>query len=193
MLTQKSVKLSNYTVYPFEIPSINLDFNIGKNEVIVQSSMLIEPKGKESSKLILKGNKIKLLSISIDGRELDSKEYILSDYELVVNTPPKYEFELKIRSKIDPFNNTSLEGLYVSSGMLTTQCEAEGFRSICYHPDRPDVLSRYTVRIEADIELYPILLSNGNKKNSGKLKNNNRRHEIIWEDPFRLYPNCILT
>ena len=184
MLTQKSIKLSNYTVYPFEIPSINLDFNIGKNEVIVQSSMLIEPKGKESSKLILKGNKIKLLSISIDGRELDPKEYILSDYELVVNTPPKYEFELKIRSKIDPFNNTSLEGLYVSSGMLTTQCEAEGFRSICYHPDRPDVLSKYIVRIEADENEYPILLSNGNKKYSGKLYNSKHRHEIIWEDPF---------
>ena len=68
------------------------------------------------------------------------------------------------------FRNTSLEGLYLSSGMLTTQCEAEGFRRICFHPDRPDVLSRYTVRIEADRTLYPILLSNGNEKYSGNLK-----------------------
>jgi aminopeptidase N len=115
---------------------------------------------------------------------LKSEEYSIYDKELIIYTPPVSEFELKIRSQIDPFRNTSLEGLYLSSDMLTTQCEAEGFRSISYHPDRPDVLSKYTVRLEADRNLYPILLSNGNKKYSGNIKDNNQRHEIIWEDPF---------
>ena len=184
MLKQKSIKLSDYIVYPFEIPSINLDFNIVKDYVIVKASMVIKPRLKDYSRLILKGNQIKLLSISIDGRELESEEYIISDNELVIDSFPQSEFVLKIKSRIDPFSNTSLEGLYLSSGILTTQCEAEGFRSICYHPDRPDVLSRYTVRIEADKLSYPILLSNGNKKYSGNLKNNIHRHEIIWEDPF---------
>ena len=183
MSTQKSVKLSEYIIYPFEIPFINLDFNIDSDHVVVQSLMVIKPISKDSSKLILKGNKIKLLSILIDGRRLGSKEYNLSDNELIINTPKKSEFELEIKSQIDPYNNTSLEGLYLSSGMLTTQCEAEGFRRICFHPDRPDVLSKYRVRIEADRTTYPILLSNGNKKYSGNLNNNNR-HEIIWEDPF---------
>ena len=152
--------------------------------VVVQSSMIIKPKKKESSKLVLKGNQIKLLSISINGKELKLPEYSISDKGLIIHSPPVSEFELKIRSQIDPFRNTSLEGLYLSSGMLTTQCEAEGFRRICFHPDRPDVLSRYTVRLEADRNLYPILLSNGNEKYSGDLNNNNLRHEIIWEDPF---------
>ncbi len=184
MSTQKSIKLSDYVEYPFLIPSIYLDFDIGTDYVVVQSSMIIKPKKKESSRLILKGNQIKLLSISINGKELNLCEYSISDQDLIVNRPPVTEFELKIISQIDPFRNTSLEGLYLSSGMLTTQCEAEGFRRISYHPDRPDILSRYTVRLEADITLYPILLSNGNKKYSGYLKNNNLRHEIIWEDPF---------
>ncbi len=184
MSTQNSIKLSDYKAYPFLIPSINLDFNIGDDDVVVQASMIIKPKAIESSKLILKGNKNKLLSISIDGKELDSEEYIFTDNDLVIYTSKKSEFELNILSKIDPFSNTSLEGLYLSSGMLTTQCEAEGFRRICYHPDRPDVLSKYTVRIEADRFKYPILLSNGNKKYSGNLENNNNRNEIIWEDPF---------
>jgi len=183
MSTQKSVKLSEYIIYPFEIPFINLDFNIDIDHVVVQSLMVIKPISKDSSKLILKGNKIKLLSILIDGIRLGSKEYNLSDNELIINTPKKSEFELEIKSQIDPYNNTSLEGLYLSSGMLTTQCEAEGFRRICFHPDRPDVLSKYRVRIEADRTTYPILLSNGNKKYSGNFNNNNR-HEIIWEDPF---------
>ncbi len=184
MSTQKSVKLSDYVEYPYLIPSIYLDFDIGSDCVVVKSSMTIKPKLKESSNLILQGNQVKLLSISINGKELKPKEYSISDKSLLVYSPPLSEFELKIRSQIDPFRNTSLEGLYLSSGMLTTQCEAEGFRSICYHPDRPDILSRYTVRLEADKDLYPILLSNGNEKYSGDLKNNYRRHEIIWEDPF---------
>ncbi len=182
MPTTKSIKLSDYIEYPFLIKSIDLDFNIGKDFVVVKSSMIIEPKSKISSKLILQGNQIKLLSILINGNELKSEEYNISNQELVIYATPASEFELKIKSEIDPFNNTSLEGLYLSSGLLTTQCEAEGFRRICYHPDRPDVLSKYKVRIEADKKQYPVLLSNGNKKYSGNLNNN--RHEIVWEDPF---------
>ena len=179
-----STKLSDYVPYPFLIPNISIDFNIGKNEVVVLTSMIIEPKTKDTSKLVLKGNCINLLSISINDRELELDEFNLSDHDLIISTTPSSRFILKIKSKIDPFKNTSLEGLYLSSGMLTTQCEAEGFRRISYHPDRPDVLSKYSVRIEAERSLYPVLLSNGNEKYSGRLVNNDDRHEIIWEDPF---------
>jgi len=184
MLNNKPIKLSDYIEYPFLIPSIYLDFNIAKDYVVVKSLMKVIPKLNKSSRIVLQCNQIKLLSISINGTELTSKEYIFSDNKLVINSTESSEFELKIESQIDPFNNTSLEGLYLSSGMLTTQCEAEGFRRICFHPDRPDVLSKYTVRIEADRILYPTLLSNGNKKYSGNLKSNNDRHEVVWEDPF---------
>ncbi len=179
-----SKKLSDYIPYPFLIPNISIDFNIRKNEVIVITSMIIEPKIQDSSKLVLKGSNINLESISINDIELDLDEFSLSDDELVISTTPSSIFKLNIKSKIDPFTNTSLEGLYLSSGMLTTQCEAEGFRRISYHPDRPDVLSKYSVRIEAERSLYPVLLSNGNRKYSAKLNDNEGRHEIIWEDPF---------
>ena len=72
--------------------------------------------------------------------------------------------------------------MYESNGIITTQCEAEGFRRISYHSDRPDILSKYTVRIEADKNDYPVLLSNGNVVKENNLTNN--RHEIIWEDPY---------
>ncbi|WP_269606265.1 aminopeptidase N [Prochlorococcus marinus] len=177
-------KLSEYIPYPFLIPKVNIDFNIGEDKVFVQTSMFIKSKSEESSKLILKGYEIELISVSIDGKELGSEKYNYSENFLVINKTPISEFVLNIKSTIDPFNNTSLEGLYLSSGMLATQCEAEGFRRICFHPDRPDVLSKYTVRIESDSNLYPILLSNGNKKYAGRLKTNFDRHEVIWEDPF---------
>ncbi len=184
MLTREPIKLSDYSAYPFWIPSINLDFNICEDYVVIKSLMIIKSKSEEPSELILKGNQIKLVSILINGTELKSEEYIVSENQLVIYDPPLSEFQLEIEAHIDPFNNTSLEGLYLSSGMLTTQCEAEGFRKICYHPDRPDVLSKYTVRIEADRLLYPILLSNGNKKYLARLNGNEKRHEVIWEDPF---------
>ncbi|HEX8415905.1 MAG TPA: aminopeptidase N, partial [Sphingomicrobium sp.] len=84
--------------------------------------------------------------------------------------------------EVDPAANTKLMGLYASSGMLCTQCEAEGFRRITFFPDRPDVLSRFRVRMEGDAALYPILLSNGNRIAAGESQGG--RHWAEWEDPF---------
>ena len=75
--------------------------------------------------------------------------------------PPR-NFTLKIITKVNPTANTALSGLYRSGGNYCTQCEAQGFRRITYFPDRPDVLTVYTVRLEADKTDAPVLLSNGN-------------------------------
>jgi aminopeptidase N len=83
---------------------------------------------------------------------------------------------------ISPVANTKLTGLYASNGMLCTQCEAEGFRRITFFPDRPDVLSKYRVRMEGDAAAFPILLSNGNRVAEGKGAEG--RHWAEWEDPF---------
>ncbi len=92
------------------------------------------------------------------------------------------EGELSIRTRIQPQDNTTLEGLYKSNELFCTQCEAEGFRHITYFLDRPDVLSRYTTTIEGDQQTYPTLLSNGNPIDSGSLSDG--RHYVTWEDPF---------
>ncbi|WCL53020.1 aminopeptidase N [Gimibacter soli] len=89
---------------------------------------------------------------------------------------------LEIVTRIKPQDNTKLEGLYRSGGMFCTQCEAEGFRQITAFPDRPDVMARYAVRIEADKASCPVLLSNGNPVASGGLGEG--RHFAEWEDPF---------
>ncbi len=184
MQSLKSIKLSDYSPYPFSIPIIKIDFNIGKDQVFVEAIMSVEPKSDKNTQLLLEGSDIKLDSIFINGKILDDQEYDLLGSKLIILDPPSTGFQLKIISRINPYDNTSLEGLYLSSDMLTTQCEAEGFRRICFHPDRPDVLSKYTVRIEADYLSYPILLSNGNRIRSGKVKHNTERHEVFWEDPF---------
>ncbi len=62
---------------------------------------------------------------------------------------------LSCETRIRPQDNTSLEGLYKSHSMFCTQCEAEGFRKITYYLDRPDVMSVFTVTIEADASALP--------------------------------------
>ncbi|HRO68100.1 MAG TPA: aminopeptidase N, partial [Pseudobdellovibrionaceae bacterium] len=90
---------------------------------------------------------------------------------------------LEITTKLQPQLNTSLEGLYRSNDCFVTQCEAQSFRHITYFLDRPDVMTRYTVRIEADKKKYPVLLSNGDRVNVRDLGNG--RHEANWKDPHK--------
>ena len=178
------VKLTDYKPFPFSIPKIFIDLSIHENHVQVISTMEILKKSKTSTSLILNGIDIEIDNIFINECILSSEFYEYKHNKLTINNIIYEKFELKITSFINPFKNTSLEGLYLSGSVLTTQCEAEGFRRITFHPDRPDVLSKYTVRIESDIKKYPILLANGNRLSSRKISEEKHRHEVFWEDPF---------
>ncbi len=178
------ILLTDYSPYPFRIPSIELDFVVEDKYVNISSSMQVEPVSDTPVPLMLKGVDLELKAIALNDSPLPTDAYSLTTTELILHQPPAHPFELKISCQINPFSNTSLEGLYTSEHMLTSQCEAEGFRRICFHPDRPDVLSRYLVRIEADRALYPVLLSNGNLITTSPLVKDPLRHQAIWEDPY---------
>ena len=115
------------------------------------------------------------MSITVDG---EVPRYELKPQGLTIYSVPDH-FKLKIHTRMKPQENTSLEGLYLSNGVFCTQCEPQGFRKITYLLDRPDVMSQYKVRIEADQKKYPMLLSNGNRISARVLENG--RHEVIWE------------
>lgn len=102
--------------------------------------------------------------------------------DLIVDLGDRTHAVVEVDTAIDPAANTQLMGLYASNGMLCTQCEAEGFRRITFHPDRPDVLSRYKVRMTGDKTAFPILLSNGNCIAKGE--GDDGRHWALWEDPW---------
>jgi aminopeptidase N len=130
---------------------------------------------------VLDGRKLELVSIALDGRLLGVDDYNVDTEHLTV---PGVERQavLEIVTRIDPAANTSLDGLYRSSGSFCTQCEPEGFRKITYYLDRPDVMAPMTVRVAADKAQYPVLLSNGNPTESGDLPDG--RHFAVWDDPF---------
>ena len=131
--------------------------------------------------LILDGEQQREVRVELDGRPLAPDRMALGERTLTVRDPPA-SGTLTVRSLLAPEGNVALEGLYMSSGVFCTQCEPEGFRRITYFPDRPDVLSRYTVTITADRAKYPVLLSNGNLVAEGALEGG--RHFATWHDPF---------
>jgi len=175
--------LKDYQEPDFNIVHIDLYINLHETHTIVRSILTIEraSNSEDSKNLTLDGQDLELLSISMDGDELSPDDYDVNDEQLIVYNVP-VDFTLNITNKIFPHNNTSLSGLYISNNIFCTQCEAEGFRKITYFLDRPDVMCHYTCTIEADMEKYPVLLSNGNLIQSSTYDNG--RHWVTWEDPF---------
>ncbi|MFT7387558.1 MAG: aminopeptidase N [Candidatus Endobugula sp.] len=179
-----AIYLSDYEVPNFLIEKTDLIFSLEESTTTVTSTLLIK-KNSDSKKahcpLVLHGEDLVLQSIAIDGRELSEDEYQLDDESLTLTIAD--QCIITCVTVIKPEQNTALEGLYKSSGMYCTQCEAEGFRKITYYLDRPDVMSVFSTKIIADKTKYPLLLSNGNLVNQGELDNN--RHWIQWYDPFK--------
>ncbi|XP_044486080.1 puromycin-sensitive aminopeptidase-like isoform X1 [Mangifera indica] len=184
MDTPKEVFLKDYKMPDYYFDTVDLKFSLGEEKTVVNSKITVFPRVEGSSyPLVLDGVDLKLASVKINGTELKEGEYQLDSRHLTLPLPPSGTFTLEIVTEIYPQKNTSLEGLFKSSGNFCTQCEAEGFRKITFYQDRPDVMAKYTCRIEADKSLYPVLLSNGNLAEHGDLEGG--RHYALWEDPFK--------
>jgi aminopeptidase N len=174
----------DYQAPTFIIQDIDLTFDLSPDKTIVRNVMTVErTTAKSTDELVLDGSELTLISIQVDGEELtEVVDYRIKDETLTLFALPVC-CELTIVTQINPKANTALEGLYFASDAFCTQCEAEGFRRITYYLDRPDVLSIFTVTINADKTLYPFLLSNGNTIAQGDLADN--KHFITWHDPFK--------
>ncbi|KAL5981435.1 hypothetical protein ACLOJK_015496 [Asimina triloba] len=184
METPKEIFLKDYKKPDYLFDSVDLKFSLGEEKTNVYSRITVFPRVEGiSSPLVLDGEDLKLLSIKVNGTELKKDNFDLDVHYLTLRSPPVGPFTMEIVTEIYPHNNTSLEGLYKSSGNFCTQCEAEGFRKITFYQDRPDVMAKYTCWIEADKALYPVLLSNGNLTEQGDLEDG--KHFALWEDPFK--------
>ena len=178
--TPQPIRLSDYRPPAFLIDEVHLAFDLAANATRVRARLTVRRNGEHSEPLVLNGERLKPISVAVDGRVLAEAERTFDDEFLTVPGVPD-AFVLETEVEIDPEANKALDGLYMSGGRFCTQCEAEGFRKITWYPDRPDVLSRFTVRIEAD-NSFQRLLSNGNLMQSGDLPGG--RHFAVWNDPF---------
>ncbi|QIM49930.1 aminopeptidase N [Pusillimonas sp. DMV24BSW_D] len=180
--TAPTIYRHDYQPYAYRVKSTQLCFELDENATTVVSTLDIERTGTSPVPLILNGEHLELINIEVNGSPLSENDYQL-DTETLTLFPESTSFSLQITNRCKPIDNSSLMGLYVSGKSLFTQCEAEGFRRITWFPDRPDVMSRFTVTLRADAKRYPMLLSNGNLISQTDLANG--RHEAVWEDPHR--------
>ncbi len=182
-VSAKAIYRKDYTAFPWKIERVELRFSIGDSFTRVCTSMQLKSKtrGSGNQHLELDGKDLDLRSISIDGTKLGESSYEISGERMRISDLPE-RCVLDTEVHIKPAENTALEGLYKAGDFLLTQCEAEGFRKITWFPDRPDVMTCYSVQIEADAAIYPVLLSNGNAVDSGTSEGG--RHWVRWEDPY---------
>ena len=180
-----TIHLKDYKPAPYVPGDLFLNFSLEPRATRVTSRLEFSanPAAKEkNAALVLAGERIKLISVKLDGKALAPSDYALTDSDLTISKVPAAPFTLEIETECDPVGNTELSGLYQSNGVFCTQCEAEGFRRITYFYDRPDVMTRYTVRVEANKASCPILLSNGNFQEGGDIAGTDR-HFAVWHDP----------
>lgn len=174
----------DYRAPNHRINSTDLTFTLNPSRTKVVSRLHFESwdaSNRENLPLELDGEDLELEHVLLNGEKLGSHQYTQTATSLSIHQPG-HAGVLEITVYVQPDQNTRLEGLYVSNGNFFTQCEAQGFRRITYFPDRPDVLSRFTVTLVADEETHPVSLSNGNLIEEKKLAEG--KHQTRWEDPF---------
>jgi len=185
---QTPTRLADYRPPDWLVDDVHLVFDLAAAVTLVRARIRFRRNparaAEGSADLRLEGRKLTLRCAALDGQPLAGSDLALDREGLTVPARllPGERFLWECDTEIDPSANTELEGLYISKGMFCTQCEAEGFRKITYYPDRPDVMAPFTVRIEADVEACPVLLSNGNPGERGALPGG--RHFAEWYDPW---------
>ncbi|MGM0702416.1 MAG: aminopeptidase N [Pseudomonadota bacterium] len=183
MSEPKPTYLSDYRPPAYRVTHVELSFDLDPAATRVKARLHVErhPQREAGEPLVLDGEQLALEAIAIDGQPLGEDEYAVDDHGLTVHRVPE-RFQLDTEVTIAPQENTALEGLYQSSGMYCTQCEAEGFRRITFYPDRSDVMATFSTTVIGDGEREPVLLSNGNPVERGTLPGG--RHFVTWDDPF---------
>jgi aminopeptidase N len=178
MTEPKIIRREDYTAPDWLVPDIALDFDLSPSKTTTKSTLSIIRNGNHTRPLILDGDGLTVRDMRVDG-EVWNDWHMDGDRLVIPLTSATATIETTV--EIAPEANTKLMGLYASGGLLCTQCEAEGFRRITFFPDRPDVLSRYTVRMTADKAAFPVLLANGDNLANGDLPDG--RHWAEWRDP----------
>ncbi|MEQ1669426.1 MAG: aminopeptidase N [Hyphomicrobium sp.] len=182
--TPRPVYLAEYTPPPYLISKVDLSISLDPARTQVKAKFMVSrnPKSNGPIALRLDGEFLELVQLAINGVELSISAYDMDETGITIHAPPPQPFTINVTTFVNPQANTALQGIYLSRGVYCSQCEAQGFRRITFFIDRPDVLSVYTVRLEADLKSAPVLLANGNPTERGTLAGG-QRHYAVWHDP----------
>jgi len=181
MIEATIARLADYQPPAWRVRHVDIAFDLDLEASEVDCLLALEPDPSQPpAELVLNGEELELLSISLDAVPLAADEYGHANGRLVIPAA-RGACQLRTRVRIHPSRNTRLEGLYASRGLLLTQCEAEGFRRITFFIDRPDVMPTWRITLRADHARFPVLLGNGNPLGTAPLADG--RHQAVWENP----------
>ncbi|MBF0145524.1 MAG: aminopeptidase N [Magnetococcales bacterium] len=177
--------LKDYQPPSFLVETIHLHFKLDPDTTEVHSRLFFTRNPNVAvapPHLRLDGRNLELCSVVLNANPLRPDQYQQDEEGLTIFSIPDHG-TLETTTRIHPRQNTSLEGLFCSGEILCTQCEPEGLRKITFFLDRPDVMSRYQVTLEAKEGRYNTLLSNGNLEHSTVTQAGTRI--TTWRDPFK--------
>ena len=170
---------ADYTPPSHRVANLRLHFRLHLDVTRVRAEFEVASQNDVPQDLLLAGDGLDFQAVWLDGRLLEPDQFEVGPSQL--RLPNLLAGRVTIETLVYPNQNTELMGLYASASGLYTQCESEGFRRITYFLDRPDVLTVYTVTLEAPIDLFPTLLSNGNLVSEETI---NGIKKCVWHDPF---------
>ncbi|WP_162651794.1 aminopeptidase N [Lentilitoribacter sp. Alg239-R112] len=182
--TGQVLYLKDYQATDFVLERTDLTFELHPTETKLITRTLVHRRegAATDAPMIWAGDELNVESVQVDSVDVTAENHDISPDELVLkDLPESVAFEVTVTTILSPETNTQLMGLYRTSGIYCTQCEAEGFRRMTYFYDRPDAMCVYTVTIIADKEDTPVLLSNGNFLGGGGYDEG--RHFAAWFDP----------
>ena len=123
----KTIFLKDYCPPDYRIETVNLQFDLDETRTSVKSLLssraATTARGCAATRAGRTGPYAQ--GRGLDGRSLGG-DYRVDPESLTIPSVPE-QFTLEIETEIDPRENTSLSGLYMS-GSGYTQCEAEGSR-----------------------------------------------------------------
>ena len=130
MPEKKYTWLKDYSAPTYQQACVSLEFFLSPRLTTLKSKFFFKPNKGRHSDLVLCGEDIRLNYLKINGRKIENKKVIFKRGLLII--PQELlgsgDFYLEMENDLNPETNKSLEGLYLSDGVLVTQCEAEGFR-----------------------------------------------------------------
>src|SRR5690348_3412138 len=112
--TPQPIRLADYRPPAFLMEEVKLAFDLKPNATRVKATLSVRRNGEHSEPLKLNGERVKLISVALDGRALSEGEYAVdSEFLTVPNVPDGFTLQTEV--EIDPENNKALQGLYMSA------------------------------------------------------------------------------
>ena len=156
----KMIYLKDYQAPEYLIDETHLTFELFEDHSLVHAQLVMRrnpERGPGLPPLVLDGQQLELLSVTLADQGLSATDYQLTENHLTLH-PTATSFTVDTSVRIHPETNTALEGLYKSGTMFCTQCEAEGLQGL---QERfglqaiQTIADAETLEIRYPIEQYP--------------------------------------